>query len=164
MEIVRLDIFDPIFGKAINPVRIHVQRQNCPGNGWGTARPFLTGGPLLRLGAGYLEFENRVGPGPPCLSQRQFFRRDEDDDPEGISHGEPAIKAVGCGAADEQPRREAEDWSEESDPIQPVAPKTGCRNDIRAVALASRQRLARTIAVRWILGASAGEDSYRNEE
>jgi len=28
MEIVRLEIFDPIFGKVMNTVRIHVQQQN----------------------------------------------------------------------------------------------------------------------------------------
>ena len=37
-------------------------------------------------------------------------------------------------------------------PIQPVVPKTGCRNDVRAVAPASRRRLAKSIAARRILG------------
>jgi len=47
----------------------------------------------------------------------QVFRRDKDDDPEGISCGRSAIEAAVHGAAGEQKRSaEAEDWSEESDP------------------------------------------------
>jgi hypothetical protein len=61
-------------------------------------------------------FENSGGRGSPCLSQRQLFRRYEDDDPKAVSHRKPAIEAAGYSAADEQQRRtEAEDWSEESD-------------------------------------------------
>lgn len=72
---------------------------------------------LAEVGGEYLGFENSGGRGSPCLSQRQLFRRYEDDDPKAVSHRKPAIEAAGYSAADEQQRRaEAEDWSEESDP------------------------------------------------